>query len=104
MKPDWRSIDESSARRAPRPRLKASTVPPAVDRSLRWMELTAIWMTSLLCHSVLGFFLVVCYFEIQKEPEQVHTVTIWRDAKGKDVLKIGAPEEGPPSKGPDPVP
>src|SRR5688572_6127080 len=68
------------------------------------METTAIWLSSILCHSVLGFFLVVCYFEIRKEPEPVHTVTIWRDAKGKDVLRIGAPEEGPPAKGADPEP
>ena len=99
----WRSIDESPVRRVPRPRPKASASPPA-DRSLRWMELAAVWLTSILCHSVLGFFLVMCYFEIKKEPEQYHAVTIWRDAKGKDVLKIGAPEEGPPTKGADPIP
>jgi hypothetical protein len=67
------------------------------------MEIAAVWLTSILCHSVLGFFVVMCYFEIRKEPEY-HSVTIWRDAKGKDVLKIGAPEEGPPEKAPDPVP
>jgi hypothetical protein len=100
---NWRSIDESPVRRASRPRPKACS-PPPVDRGLRWLELTAIWLTSILCHSVLGFFLVMCYFEIQGEPEPVHTVTIWREAKGKDVLKIGAPEEGPPTKGADPEP
>ena len=104
MKSPWRSIDESPVRRAPRPRPKASAAAPPPDHSLRWMELTAIWLTSILCHSVLGFLLVMCYFEIHREPEPVHTVTIWRDAKGKDVLKIGAPDEGPPTKGADPVP
>src|SRR6187549_3165600 len=99
----WRSIDETPARRAPRPRPKQSP-PPPVDRGLRWMETAAIWLGSILCHAVFGFFLVVAYIEIRTEPEPMHTVTIWRDAKGKDVLKIGASEEGPPAKGPDAAP
>jgi hypothetical protein len=99
----WRSIDESPVRRARKPRPQPASA-PAADPGLRWMEIAAIWCASVLCHSVLGFFLVMCYFEIQQEPEPYHTVTIWRNAKGKDVLKIGAPEEGPPAKGVDEPP
>jgi hypothetical protein len=55
----------------------------------------------VLAHAILGFILVMFYLEVRLEPEQKFSVTIWRDAKGKDVLKIGAPEEGPPAKGSD---
>lgn len=68
------------------------------------METSAIFLGSILCHAVLGFLLVVFCTEIEVEPEPVYAVTIWRDAKGKDVLRIGAPEEGPPVKAPDPAP
>jgi len=68
------------------------------------MEASAVFLGSLLCHAVLGFLMVLCYLEINVEPEPVYAVTIWRDAKGKDVLKIGAPEEGPVTKGPETAP
>src|SRR6185436_10507034 len=93
----WRSIDESSARRPPRTLPKA--LPPQVDRSMKLMETAAVWLGSIVCHAVFGFFLVLFYFEVQREPEQAFSVTVWRMAKGKDVLRIGAPEEGPPTKG-----
>jgi hypothetical protein len=54
---------------------------------------------SVLAHAVAAFLLVMFYLEIRPEQDEVYSVTIWRDAKGKDVLKIGAPEEGPPTKG-----
>ena len=63
------------------------------------METAAVWLGSLATHAVLGFFLVLFYLEVQREPEQTYSVTIWRTARGKDVLRIGAPEEGPPTKG-----
>ena len=79
---------------------------PPVDRATRWLETAAIYLASILSHAVLGFLLVVCYLEVRREPEPVFSVTLWRDAKGKDVMKIGAPVEGPPVKGvevaPDP--
>ncbi|HZE95595.1 MAG TPA: hypothetical protein VE981_01080 [Planctomycetota bacterium] len=71
---------------------------------MKAMETSAIFLGSLLCHALLGFLLVVCYMEIRVETEQTYAVTIWRDAKGKDVLKIGAPEEGPVTKGPEVAP
>jgi hypothetical protein len=71
---------------------------------MRWMELAAVWLGSVVTHAVLGFFLVLFYLEVQREPEQTHSVTLWRTAKGKDVLRIGAPEEGPPTKGVDEPP
>lgn len=91
----WRSIDESPKRRPPP---KAPT-PPPVDLSARFLETSAVWLGSLTVHAVLGFLLVLFYLEVQLEPEETHTVTIWRTARGKDVLRIGAPEEGPPTKG-----
>src|SRR4051794_31175905 len=92
----WRSIDESSRRRPP----KAPPLPvPSGDRVFRWMESAAICLGSVLAHAILGFILVMFYLEVRLEPEQTFSVTIWRDARGKDVLKIGAPEEGPPAKG-----
>jgi hypothetical protein len=63
------------------------------------MEHAAVWLGSAVLHAVLGFFLVLFYLEVQREPEQTYSVTVWRMAKGKDVLRIGAPEEGPPTKG-----
>ncbi|MBV8881418.1 MAG: hypothetical protein JO332_15740, partial [Planctomycetaceae bacterium] len=99
----WRSIDESPVRRPRRPRPPAPP-PPPVDLGMKAMETSAIVLGSLLCHAVLGFLMVMCYLEIQVEPEQTYAVTIWRDAKGKDVLRIGAPEEGPVTKGPDVAP
>jgi hypothetical protein len=63
------------------------------------METAAVWLGSLVLHTVLGFFLLLFYLEVQREPEPTYSVTIWRMAKGKDVLRIGAPEEGPPTKG-----
>jgi hypothetical protein len=92
----WRSIDESPRRRRPKP---PPAAPPTGDRAFRWMESTAICLGSVLAHAILGFILVMFYLEVRLEPEQTFSVTIWRDAKGKDVLKIGAPEQGPPSKG-----
>jgi hypothetical protein len=94
----WRSIDESPRRRPP----KAAPSPaPSGDRAFRWMESAAICLGSVLAHALLGFILVMFYLEVRLEPEQTFSVTIWRDAKGKDVLRIGAPEQGPPSKGAD---
>src|SRR2546423_6900753 len=99
MKPLWRSIDETSPRRrAPRVVPARAPASPA-DPTLRWMETTVIWLGSLLSHAVIGFVLVMCYLEAKREADPTFTVTIWRDAKGKDVLRIGAPEEGPPAKG-----
>lgn len=98
----WRSIDESPARRPLRQLPKAPPAP--VDRSMRWMETAAIWLGSISAHAVLGFLLVLFYLEVQREPEQTYSVTVWRMAKGKDVLRIGAPEEGPPTKGVDEPP
>src|SRR5258706_5177978 len=93
----WRSIDESVPRRLlPKPSVAA---PP--DPTVRWMEVSAIWLMSLLTHALLGFFLVMFYLEARREAEPAYSVTIWRDARGKDAIKIGAPEEGPPSKGVD---
>jgi hypothetical protein len=68
------------------------------------METVAVCMMSLLTHALLGFLLVMFYLEVHREPEPLYSVTIWRDARGKDVLKIGAPEEGPPAKGVDVAP
>lgn len=100
----WRSIDERPVRR-PAPRLIPSRAPaPTGDRTLQWMETSVIWLASLLSHAVLGFFLVMFYLEARREVEPTFAVTIWRDAKGKDVLKIGAPEEGPSVKGEDKAP
>ncbi|HVR85372.1 MAG TPA: hypothetical protein VMU54_13735, partial [Planctomycetota bacterium] len=45
-----------------------------------------------------------CFFEIDVEPEQTYAAAIWHDAKGKDVLKIGSPEEGPVTKGSEATP
>src|SRR5262245_27482115 len=98
----WRSINESPVRRPLRDLPKVA--PPTVDRSIRWMETAAVWLGSLVAHAVLGFFLVVFYLEVQREPDQVYSVTIWRTARGKDALRIGAPEEGPPTKGVDEPP
>jgi len=98
----WRSIDESPARRPLRQLPKAPA--PPVDRSLHWMETAAVWLGSVVTHAVLGCFLVLFYIEVQREPEQTYSVTLWRTARGKDVLRIGAPEEGPPTKGVDEPP
>jgi len=68
------------------------------------METSAVFLGSLLLHALLGFIIVMCYFEVRVDPEPVYAVTIWRDAKGKDVLRIGAPEEGPVTKGPEVAP
>lgn len=68
------------------------------------METSAIFLGSLLIHAVLGVILVMCFFEFEAEPEPAYAVTIWRDAKGKDVLRIGAPEEGPVTKGAEVAP
>ncbi len=68
------------------------------------METSAVFLGSLLLHALLGFVMVLCFFEIQVEPEQTYAVTLWRDAKGKDVLRIGAPEEGPVTKGAEAAP
>jgi hypothetical protein len=65
------------------------------------METAAIWLGSALAHALLGFVLVLFYLEVQREPEQTFSVTIWREARGKDSLRIGAPELGPPEKGAD---
>ena len=92
----WRSIDESFRRtRSKRPPSAA----PSGDRAFRWMESAAVCLGSVLAHAILGFILVMFYLEVPLEPEPTFSVTIWRDARGKDVLKIGAPEQGPPSKG-----
>jgi hypothetical protein len=99
----WRSIDESPIRRPRRPRPQAPP-PPPVDLGLKAMETSAIFLGSLLLHALLGFILVMCFFEIDVAPEETYAVAIWRDAKGKDVLRIGAPEEGPVTKGPEAVP
>jgi hypothetical protein len=102
---NWRSIIEAPLRRSVRVLGKEQMAPP-VDHAARWLETAAIYLGSILSHAVLGFLLVVCYLEVRREPEPVFSVTLWRDAKGKDVLKIGAPVEGPPVKGvevaPDP--
>jgi hypothetical protein len=90
----WRSIDESPRR----PRLEAFP-PPPVDRSIRWMETAAIWLGSAFAHALLGFVLLMFYLEVQREPEETFSVTIWREARGRDSLRIGAPEQGPPGKG-----
>src|SRR5437762_13379898 len=92
----WRSIDESSRRGRPKP---APVPPPSGDIAFRWMEAAAICLGSVLAHAILGFILVMFYLEVRLEPEQTFSVTIWRDARGKDVLKIGAPEVGPPAQG-----
>src|SRR3954469_2005979 len=97
----WRSIDESSRRGRPKP---APVPPPSGDIAFRWMESAAICLGSLLAHAILGFILVMFYLEVRLEPEQKFSVTIWRDARGKDVLRIGAPEEGPPSNGVETAP
>ena len=94
-RPLWRSIDESPRRRAKLARKPAAAAVP-LDRGTWLMEVSAIWLASLLAHALLGFFLVMFYLEVQTEPEQTYSVTVWRDAKGKDVLRMGAPEEGPP--------
>jgi hypothetical protein len=99
----WRSIVESQSRR-PLRKLPQATPPAPADLSIRLMETAAVCMMSLLTHALMGFLLVMFYLEIQREPEPAYSVTIWRDARGKDVLKIGAPEEGPPSKGVDVAP
>lgn len=106
----WRSIDESPL--PPRPRLRRTrrqplpkaAPPPSVDPGLKAMETSAIVLGSVLLHAVFGFLLVLFCVEVDVEPEQTFAVTVWRDAKGKDVLRIGAPEEGPVTKGPDVVP
>jgi hypothetical protein len=98
----WRSIDESPRR----PRFQAAPA-PAPDRTVRWMESAAVCLGSVLAHALLGFSLVLFYLEVHLEPEPVHTVTLWRDAKGKDVLRIGAPEDGaaaPAPPAPEPAP
>lgn len=59
---------------------------------------------SVLAHAVLGFFLVMFYLEARREPEPTFSVTLWRDARGRETIKIGAPEEGPPTKGADAAP
>jgi len=100
----WRSIDESPLRRPRRPRFPAPLPPPRADFTLKAMETSAIFLGSLLLHAVLGVILVMCFFEIEVEPESTYAVTIWRDAKGKDVLRIGAPEEGPVTKGAEVAP
>src|SRR5436190_7837203 len=99
----WRSIDESPIRRPRRPLLKAAP-PPPVDLGMKAMETSAIVLGSVLVHAVCGFLLVIFCFEFEVEREPAYAVTVWRDAKGKDVLRIGAPEEGPVTKGPDVVP
>lgn len=66
---------------------------------MRWMETAAVWLGSVVTHAVFGFFLVLFYLEVQREPEQTYSVSVFRMAKGKDVLRLGAPEEGPPTKG-----
>jgi hypothetical protein len=68
------------------------------------METSAVFLGSLLLHALLGVILVMCFFEIEVEPEQTYAVTLWRDAKGKDVLRLGAPEEGPVTKGAEQAP
>ena len=104
MSEAWRSIDESPIRR-PLRRLRASALPPPpVDFSLKAMETSAIFLGSLFLHAVIGFVLVLCFFEIDYVPEQTYAATLWRDAKGKDVLKIGAPDEGPVTKGEEVAP
>src|SRR5579862_9267676 len=103
MSEAWRSIDESPIRRPRRSRPQAPP-PPPIDFSLRAMETCAIFLGSLLLHAVLGFILVMCFFEIDVEPEETYSAAIWRDAKGKDVLRIGAPEEGPVTKGAEVAP
>ncbi len=99
----WRSIDESPINRPRRPRLQAPP-PPPVDVTMKALETSAVFLGSLLLHAVIGFIIVMCYWEVNVEPEQTYAVTIWRDAKGKDVLRIGAPEEGPVTKGPEETP
>lgn len=97
----WRSIIEPPPRRT----LPKAPAPAPVDLSARFLETAAVWLGSVSVHAVFGFLLVLFYLEVHLEPEQVYSVTIWRTAKGKDVLKIGAPEERPPTKGVDePVP
>src|SRR5258705_12438753 len=104
MKPAWRSIDETSPRRrAPRVLPARSDAPPP-DPTLRWMEASVIWLGSILSHALIGFVLVLCYLEAKREADPTFSVTIWRDAKGKDALRIGAPEEGPPVKGEEKAP
>jgi hypothetical protein len=71
---------------------------------MKAMETSAVFLGSLLLHAVIGFIIVMCYWEVRVEPEETYAVTIWRDAKGKDVLRIGAPEEGPVAKGPEETP
>jgi outer membrane biosynthesis protein TonB len=71
---------------------------------MKAMETSAIFLGSLLLHAVIGFIIVMCYWEVAVEPDQTYAVTVWRDAKGKDVLRIGAPEEGPVTKGPEVAP
>jgi len=68
------------------------------------METSAIFLGSLFLHALIGFVLVMCFFEVGYEPEQTYAAAIWRDAKGKDVLKIGAPDEGPVTKGEEVAP
>jgi len=68
------------------------------------METSAIFLGSLFLHALIGFVLVMCFFEVDYEPEQTYAAAIWRDAKGKDVLKIGAPDEGPVTKGEEVAP
>src|SRR5947207_2069282 len=98
--PAWRSMIEALPRRAiPKP----PPSPPS-DPTTRWMEIAVICLMSLLSHALLGFILVMFYFEAPCEPDPVYSVTVWRDARGKDVLKIGAPDEGPPTKGVDAAP
>lgn len=98
----WRSIIEATAR----PEIARAPSSPVRDRSTRVLETAAICLMSVLAHSVVAFLLVMFYLEIHTEPEDVYSVAIWRDAKGSNVLRIGAPEEGPPAKGgeapPDP--
>lgn len=101
--PAWRSIIEAPVRR-PLRRLALDAPAPAVDLTTHWLETAAIYLASVLTHAVLGFFLVVCYLEVAREPDPVYSVTVWRNAKGQDTIKIGAPEEGPPAKGVDAPP
>jgi len=100
---NWRSIDETPIRRSRRAPLPAPP-PPPIDLTLKAMETSAIFLGSLLLHALLGFIIVMCYWEVRVDPDPVYAVTIWRDAKGKDVLRIGAPEEGPVTKGPEVAP
>lgn len=100
---NWRSIDESPVRRSRRTLSKAVPPPPA-DFTLKAMETSAVFLGSLLLHALLGFVIVMCYWEVRVDDAPTYAVAIWRDAKGRDVLKVGAPEGAPVTKGAEVAP